>query len=92
MAAAPALPEAAPEQISPNAWQEAAWLPCCLRAEIAVKGFTVSDLLTIEVGSIVDSGVSTEANVALNVNGAQVGCGKLDLAANRLTVRIAELV
>jgi flagellar motor switch/type III secretory pathway protein FliN len=92
MAAAPALPEAPPEEISPNAWQEAAWLPCWVRAEIAVKGFTVSDLLTIEVGSIVDSGISTEENVTLNVNGASVGCGKLDLVANHLAVRVTELV
>jgi flagellar motor switch/type III secretory pathway protein FliN len=92
MAAAPALPEAPPEQIPANAWQEAAWLSCCLRAEIAVNGFTVSDLLTIEVGSIVDTGISTEANVTLNVNGAPVGCGKLDLIADRLAVRVTELV
>lgn len=92
MAAAPALPQAPTEQISPDAWQEAAWLPCCLQAEIAVKGFTVSDLLAIEVGSIVDSRISTEADASLNVNGAHVGCGKLDLAGNRLAVRLTELV
>ena len=92
MAAAPALPEAPHEPLSPNAWQEAAWLPCCLRAEIAVKGFTVGDLLTIEVGSIVDTGISTEANVNLSVNNALVGCGKLDLIADHLAVRVTELL
>ncbi len=53
--------------------------PAALAAEIAVRGFTVGDLLSLEVGSLVDTGVSTEADVAVRVNGARVGCGKLDL-------------
>ena len=92
MAAALALPQTPPEQIAADIWQEAGWLPCRLHAEIAVSGFTVGDLLTLEAGSIVDSRISTEADVSVNVNGAHVGSGKLDLAGTRLAVRLTELV
>jgi flagellar motor switch/type III secretory pathway protein FliN len=92
MATALALPQPALELIAADAWLEAGWLPCRLRAEIQVSGFTVGDLLTLEVGSIVDSRISTEADVCLNVNGAHVGSGKLDLAESRIAVRLTELV
>lgn len=81
-----------PAEISSDAWQQARWLPCRLRAEIAVRGFTVGDLLRMEVGSILNSGVAAEADVAIGVNGARVGYAKLDPVGSRLAVRLTELV
>jgi flagellar motor switch/type III secretory pathway protein FliN len=62
-----------------------------LKAEIAVRGFTLGDLLSIEAGSLVDSGVSIDADVAIAVNQALIGCAKLDLIGERLAVRVTEL-
>ena len=78
--------------VSANAWEQAGWLPCQLRAEVSLAAFTVGDLLRLEAGSIVDSGVGVEADLLVSVNGARVGCGKLDPVGERLAVRLTELV
>ena len=92
MATALAIPQARPSEINDGAWQEAGWLPCRLAAEIAVLGFTVGDLLSLEAGSVVDTGVTVEADVSVQVNGVRVGCGKLDATGDRRAVRLTELV
>lgn len=92
MAAALAVPQLPPAEMSEDVWHEARWLPCRLRAEIRVDGFTMGDLMRIEVGSVVDSGMAVETDVDVSVNGAYVGCGKLDLAGEKLAVRLTELV
>ncbi len=92
MATALAVPQSRPGEITEKAWQEAGWLPCRLAAEIAVRGFTVGDLLSLSIGSVVDSGIATESDVSVQVHGVRVGCGKLDVAGNRLGVRLTELV
>ena len=92
MAAALAVPQLAPTEMSEDIWREARWLPCRLRAEIRIDGFTMGDLMRIEMGSVVDSGMAVETDVDVSVNGASVGCGKLDLAGAKLAVRLTELV
>jgi flagellar motor switch/type III secretory pathway protein FliN len=92
MAAALAVPPVPPAPVAADrAWQEAAELPCRLAAEITVRGFTVGDLLSLEAGSLVDTGIAAEADVTVRVNGARVGCGKLASAGNRRGVRLTEL-
>ncbi len=81
-----------PAEISADAWQQARWLPCQLRAEIPVHGFTVGDLLRLEVGSILNSRLPIEADVSIRVNGAHLGCAKLDPIGSRLAVCLTELV
>ena len=92
MATALAVPQARPQEITGGAWQEAGWLPCRLAAELAVSGFTVGDLLSLAVGTVVDAGIATEADVSVRVNGARVGCGKLDIVGEHRGVRVTELV
>jgi len=91
MATALAVPPAPPAPLADRMWQEAAELPCRLAAEITVRGFTVGDLLSLEAGSLVDTGIATEADVTVRVNGARVGCGKLANAGDRRGVRLTEL-
>lgn len=92
MAAAIAVPRLLPADISGDAWREARWLPCRLRAEIELDAFTMADLMRMEVGSVVDSGIPLETDITVTVNGASVGYGKLDLAGEKLAARITELV
>jgi flagellar motor switch/type III secretory pathway protein FliN len=92
MATALAVPQLPPAEISDDAWREARWLPCQLRAEAHVEAFTMGDLMRVEVGSIVDSGIPLETDVAVTVNGACVGYGKLDLVGEKLAIRLTELV
>jgi flagellar motor switch/type III secretory pathway protein FliN len=92
MAAALAVPQPPAELLSAAARQQVGWLPCRLQAEISLRGFTVGDLLRLEVGAIVDSGVAVESDIAVRVNGASVGSAKLELAGSHLAVRLAELI
>jgi flagellar motor switch/type III secretory pathway protein FliN len=92
MAAALAVPQLPPTEIPGDAWSEARWLPCQLRAETRVEAFTMGDLMRVEVGSIVDSGIPLETDVDVTVNGACVGYGKLDLVGEKLAIRLTELV
>ena len=52
----------------------------------------MGDLMRIEVGSIVDSGIPLETDVDVTVNGSCVGYGKLDLVGEKLAIRLTELV
>jgi flagellar motor switch/type III secretory pathway protein FliN len=91
MAAALAVPQPPAELLSAAA-RQVGWLPCRLQAEISLRGFTVGDLLRLEVGAIVDSGVAVESDIAVRVNGASVGSAKLELAGSHLAVRLTELI
>ncbi len=62
-----------PVEITESAWQEAGWLPCRVAADLAVRAFTLGDLLSLEAGSLVDTGISTEADISVRVNGVRVG-------------------
>lgn len=89
---ATALPPAAVKSNEvEDTWREARYLPCRLAAHIQVQGFTMGDLMRIEAGSLVDSGIPIEADLDVSVNGSQVGCGKIDLAGEKLAVRLTEL-
>lgn len=92
MATALTIPQLSPAEMPGDAWSEARWLPCQLRAETRVEAFTMEDLMRVEVGSIVDSGILLETDVDVTVNGACVGYGKLDLVGEKLAIRLTELV
>ena len=91
MATVLALPKTEALGISEATWHEAIWLPCRLTSEIAVKAFTVGDLMSLEIGSVVISGMPTSADVLVRVNGELVGRAELDAVGDRFAVRITEL-
>jgi hypothetical protein len=92
MATALAIPQVHSKEITDSVWQEAAWLPCLLSVGIAVCGFTVGDLLSLEVGSVVDAGIPSESEASVEVSGVRVGCGKLAATGEHRAVRLSELV
>jgi len=91
MATGLALPKVQEPGISESAWREASWLPCRLTSEIAVTGFTVGDLMSLEVGSVVATRTPTTAEVLARVNGEVVARAELDAVGNHFAVRITEL-
>jgi flagellar motor switch/type III secretory pathway protein FliN len=91
MATVLALPRAQEPGISEAAWREASWLPCRLTSEIAVAGFTVGDLMSIEVGSVVVTRTPTSSDVLVRVNGELIGRAELDAVGDRFAVRITEM-
>lgn len=91
MATVLALPKTQEQGISEAAWREASWLPCRLTSEIAVAAFTVGDLMSLEMGSVVATGTPTSSDVMVRVNGELIGRAELDVVGERFAVRITEL-
>jgi flagellar motor switch/type III secretory pathway protein FliN len=91
MAAAIAFPQPEIAEIPRVGWQEIQELPCWLTAEIPVSGFTVGDLLRLQVGSLVDSKRATRENVAVRANGGFIGWVEFEVVDGRLSVRFTEL-
>lgn len=85
------LARTAPAAPAEATWQQAGWLPCRLAAEIAVRGFTLGDLLSLASGSLLDTGVSIDAALEVQVNGVRVGRAQLDASEQRLALRLSEL-
>jgi len=73
-------------------WPEALGLPCQLSAAIEVPHFTVRDLLTLSVNSLVDTQRREGAHVPVRVNSVMVAWAEFDVIDGRLAVRMTEMV
>ncbi|MGA2509707.1 MAG: FliM/FliN family flagellar motor C-terminal domain-containing protein [Candidatus Acidiferrales bacterium] len=91
MATVLALPKSE-EPVAPEvSWREAGWLPCQLSIEIPVAAFTVGDLLSLEVNSVVDTRTPSSSDVFVRVNGELVARAELEIVGDRIAARITEL-
>lgn len=90
MATALALPKLEESRISEGAWLEAGWLPCRVTVEIPVPGFTVGDLLSLEVNSVVVTRTASSAEVLVRANGELLGNAELDIVGNSFAARLTE--
>jgi flagellar motor switch/type III secretory pathway protein FliN len=91
MATVLALPKSE-ELNSPGiSWQEAGWLPCQLSAEIPIVAFTVGDLLSLAVNSVVDTRTPSDSDVLVSVNGELVAHAELEVVGDHIAVRVTEI-
>jgi flagellar motor switch/type III secretory pathway protein FliN len=90
LAAAP-LTLALAAVISEEMWEEAAFLPCLLSIDLQVRNFTIRDLLRMESGTILESGVPNGADVPVLVNAHLVGWAEFEIVGRSLGVRMTEL-
>lgn len=67
-------------------------LACRLAVAIPVAHFTVSDLLNLEPGSIVETEHREGHNVPVLINAQAVGWAEFDFVAELLAVRLTELI
>ena len=67
------------------------WLPCTLALDIPIVKFTVSDLLGLAAGSIVESAYHQSSDLPLRVNGQLVGWTEFEVVGERLAVRLTDL-
>jgi flagellar motor switch protein FliN/FliY len=72
-------------------WAEVADLPCHLEVELAVPGFTIRDLLSLEADSIVDTQRRQGAHVPVMVNHVMVAWAEFDVMEDHLAVRLTEI-
>jgi flagellar motor switch protein FliN/FliY len=73
-------------------WPEALELPCQLSVALDVPHFTIRDLLSLSVNSLVDTRRREGAHVPVRVNGVMVGWAEFDVIDGRLAVRLTEMV
>jgi flagellar motor switch/type III secretory pathway protein FliN len=67
------------------------WLPCTLALDLPVVKFTVGDLLSLDVGSIVETAYHQSSDLPLRVNGQLVGWTEFEVVGERLAVRLTDL-
>ena len=66
-------------------------LPCHLAVELEVPGFTIRDLLSLQVDSVVDTKRHEGGHVPVIVNGVMVAWAEFDVMEDRLAVRLTEI-
>ena len=67
-------------------------LACRMEVAVPLAHLTVSDLLNLEVGSIVESGHREGQHVLVRVNGQAIGWAEFDFVDDMLAVRLTELM
>jgi flagellar motor switch protein FliN len=72
-------------------WARAEVLPCTLTVEIPLPGFTVSDLLHLEIGRVLASGWIVGQDVPLRINGELIAWSEFEVVQDKLAVRLTEL-
>jgi len=73
-------------------WPEALELPCRLSVALEVPHFTIRDLISLSVNSLVDTRRREGAHVPVLVNGVMVAWAEFDVIDGRLAVRMTEMV
>jgi flagellar motor switch protein FliN/FliY len=73
-------------------WPEVLELPCQLCVALDVPHFTIRDLLSLRVNSVVDTQRGEGAHVPVLANGVMVGWAEFDVIEDRLAVRLTEML
>jgi flagellar motor switch protein FliN/FliY len=73
-------------------WPEALELPCQLCVALEVPNFTIRDLLSLSVNSLVDTRRREGAHVPVIVNSVMVAWAEFDVIDGRLAVRMTEMI
>jgi flagellar motor switch/type III secretory pathway protein FliN len=85
----PEAPQATKKTINPiEAYH---WLRCKTTAEVPVPKFTVGDLLSLRIGSVVQTATPVAKDVPLRVGKILLGWGRFEVLNDRLALRITEL-
>jgi flagellar motor switch/type III secretory pathway protein FliN len=72
-------------------WAVAVLLPCTLSVDVVAPGFTIGDLLDLEVGSIINTRHASGNPVPVWVNGVRIGWAEFDVIGKHVAVRITEV-
>lgn len=72
-------------------WGNVSGLSCQLSVGLTVPRFRVADLLSLDAGTVIDSGANSAGPVPMWVNGARIGIAEFDVIGARLAIRVKEL-
>jgi flagellar motor switch/type III secretory pathway protein FliN len=78
----------APEE---DPWAAVLGLTCKLEIALPVPAFRVRDLLSLDIETLIDSGVNSTGPVPVWVNGITIGLAEFDVLGRRVAMRIKEL-
>ena len=78
-------------QTPPSRWAVVSLLPCTLSVDVVAPGFTIGDLLDLEVGSIINTHHASGNPVPVWVNGVRIGWAEFDVLGKHVAVRITEV-
>jgi flagellar motor switch/type III secretory pathway protein FliN len=89
---APIIPANAPaaEPSPTNALDSFHWLPCKATSEIPVPRFTVSDLLNLKTGTVVQTASPAVKDIPIFINRVPLGWGRFEVVEDRLAIRLTE--
>jgi flagellar motor switch/type III secretory pathway protein FliN len=77
---------------SSEIWAHALLLLCKLTVDLPVQGFTVADMLRLQPGAVIPAHLRVGADVPLRVNGTLLANGEFEVAGERLSMRLTELL
>lgn len=72
-------------------WRQLSWLPCDLTLDLPVGHFSVSDLLQLRVGAVIETCYSRGAEIPLRANGELIGWAEFEAVGGHIGVRVTEL-
>jgi flagellar motor switch/type III secretory pathway protein FliN len=81
----------APVQTEIDPWDFVQEVPCALRVEIPVEKLTVGQVLKLQVGSIINSGLEEGSVVSIWVSNQRIGWGRFEVVGERLGIQIVGL-
>jgi flagellar motor switch/type III secretory pathway protein FliN len=81
-----------PAASPPDLWAEVLDLSCRLNVSLEIPGFTIRDLLSLQLDSIVDTQRREGSHVPVVVNSGMVAWAEFDVIEDRLAVRLTEMV
>ncbi len=67
------------------------WLPCSITLDIPITGFSVRELLELQVGDVVETAIAQTLDLPLRCNGEVIGFAEFDVIGKHLAVRLTEL-
>jgi flagellar motor switch/type III secretory pathway protein FliN len=68
------------------------WLPCTLALEVPVVKFSVGTLLSMTVGTLIETAWHQSTDIPLRVNGLLMAWTEFEVVGERLAARITDLV
>lgn len=73
------------------AWEMLAQIGMTLRAEVALDGFRVRDLLTLAVGQVFATASPDTEDVPIRIGNVQLGWGEFEVVEQRMALRVTRL-
>lgn len=77
---------------SSETWAHALLLLCKLTVDLPLHGFTVADMLRLQLGAVIPTRLRVGADVPLRVNGVLLANGEFEVAGEHLALRLTDLV